>query len=342
MNEKDTRIISSIEIEEDKKDFTHRPSRLDAFLGQEDLKEILSIHIHAAKERGESLDHVLLSGPPGLGKTTLSHIIANELGVNIKSIAAPVLEKTGEIAAHLTSLEDGDVFFIDEIHRLKRNLEEVLYGAMEDFKLDIIIGQGAGAKSVKINLPRFTLVGATTRAGKLTAPLRNRFGINFNIDLYDETILSKIALRYAYNLGVQIDEESSLEIAKRSRGTPRVVNMFVRKIRDWAQTKGQGIIDLDITKIAFETLGVDENGLTPEDRKLLKAIIDHYEGGPVGLKTLSITLNESDDTIEDVYEPYLIQKGLLMHTRVGRVVTANTYRYFGLTPKKKDDEPMLF
>jgi len=334
MNDED-RIISSDQLSTDEiPDYAFRPNRIEDFVGQKKLKDNLKIYIKAAKKREEPLDHILLHGPPGLGKTTLANIIANEMGVNIKSIQAPVLEKTGDIAAHLSSLKEHDVFFIDEIHRLRVTVEEILYSAMEDFKIDIVIGQGIGAKSVKIPLPRFTLVGATTKAGLLTPPLYGRFGIVHRLDLYDENLLKSVVLRTAQLMGIVIEDKSALEIAKRSRGTPRVVNRIMRRVRDFAEIEGNGEITLNIAKLALEKLEIDDNGLDIMDRRLLLAIIEKYQGGPVGLDTLAVSIGESTDTIEDIYEPFLIQKGFIMRTPRGRVATSTCYSYFGYTKKE--------
>ncbi len=334
------RVFSRKKKAEDQIDYTFRPRTLSQFIGQDKIKENLKVYIEAAKSRNEPLDHILFYGPPGLGKTTLAHVIAKEMGVNVKAIQAPMLEKTGDIAAYLTGLSQFDIFFIDEIHRLRVAIEEVLYSAMEDFKLDIIIGQGAGAKSVKINLPRFTLIGATTKAGLLTAPLRTRFGIVDRLELYEPEILKEIVLRSAKLMKLDIDDDSASEIALRSRGTPRVVNRIMRRIRDFAQVIGNGIVSIDITKSALNKLDIDEIGLDAMDRRLLKTIIDHYNGGPVGVETLAVSVGETIDTIEDVYEPYLIQQGFIKRTPRGRVTTSKCYEYFGLT--NPSDQNSLF
>ncbi|MDH4128567.1 MAG: Holliday junction branch migration DNA helicase RuvB [Spirochaetota bacterium] len=336
---KKERIVSSESIsQEEINDYALRPRFLDQFIGQKKLKDNLKVFIEAAKKRNESLDHLLLHGPPGLGKTTLAHIIANEIGSNIKTVQAPILEKTGDIAAHLTSLNDKDVFFIDEIHRLKVAIEELLYSAMEDFKLDIVIGQGAGAKCVKIPLPRFTLIGATTKAGLLTSPFYARFGITDRLDFYDDKLLKEVVLRSAKLMKIKIDDESAFEIARRSRGTPRVVNRIMRRIRDFAEVEGNGEININIAKSSLTKLDIDENGLDMMDRRLLNVIIEKYQGGPVGLETLAVTIGETTDTIEDVYEPFLIQKGFLVRTPRGRMVTPFCYQYFGI----KEKESFLF
>ncbi|KKM82965.1 hypothetical protein LCGC14_1314200 [marine sediment metagenome] len=306
-----------------------RPSHIDEFIGQDKLKDNLRIFIAAATKRGESLDHVLFHGPPGLGKTTLAHIIAKELGVNIKSTSGPVLEKQGDLAAILTNLAEGDIFFIDEIHRLPRVVEEVLYPAMEDYELDIIIGEGPNARVLKLSLPRFTLVGATTRTGLLTSPLRARFGVINRLEFYDPKDLKKIVLRSAGILGTEITDDAAHEIARRSRGTPRISNRLLRRIRDFAEVKGDGTIDLDIAISSLLALEVDEKGLDAMDSKLLRSIIEKFDGGPVGLDTLAASLSEERDTIEDVYEPFLLQLGFLDRTPRGRQATRLAYEHLG-------------
>ena len=329
MSSKD-RLISPESFPQDEShDYAYRPQGLKDFIGQDKLKDNLKVYIEAAKNRGESLDHILLHGPPGLGKTTLAHIIANEMGVGIKTIQAPALEKTGDIAAHLTDLSENSVFFIDEIHRLKVAIEELLYSAMEDFKLDIVIGQGAGAKSVRLPLPRFTLIGATTKAGLLTSPFYARFGIVDRLDFYEDELLKEVVIRTARLMKLFIDEDSALEVAKRSRGTPRVVNRIMRRLRDFAEVEGDGTITLDVAQNALQRLDIDSSGLDMMDRRLLILVMDQYGGGPVGLETLAVSMGETTDTIEDIYEPFLIQRGLLARTPRGRVVTAMCYRYFG-------------
>lgn len=314
-------------LPDDKEDLSLRPKSLKDFIGQETLKENLSIFIQAAKKREEALDHILIFGPPGLGKTTLAHICANELNVNIKSTAAPAIEKAGDLAAILTNLSAHDVLFIDEIHRLHPAIEEILYPAMEDNKLDIIIGQGPTARSIKIDLQPFTLIGATTRAGLITSPLRSRFGIVHRLNFYTTEDLKIIVARTAKILNIAIDKESLLEIAGRSRGTPRIANRLVRRVRDYAQVIGTGNIDHDITIHALEKLEVDNCGLDLMDRKLLESIIYKYNGGPVGLDTLSVSLGEDSETIEDVYEPFLIQIGFVQRTSRGRVATRLAYEH---------------
>ena len=308
-----------------------RPRTFSDFVGQEKIKENLKVFITATKQRNEPLDHVLFCGPPGLGKTTLAAIIANELTVNIRSTSGPVLERPGDLAAILTNLSDFDILFIDEIHRLPRIVEEVLYPAMEDYQLDIIIGQGPNARTLKLNLPKFTLIGATTRTGLLTSPLRDRFGVINRLEFYEPLELKKIVLRSAGILGIEIKDDASLEIAMRSRGTPRISNRLLRRIRDFAQVKGDGTINLKMTKESLLSLDVDEKGLDDVDRKLLTTIIEKFGGGPVGVDTLSAAMREDKETIEDVYEPYLLQEGFLERTPRGRLATKNAYRHLGIT-----------
>jgi len=306
-----------------------RPGSFEKFSGQGQIVENLKIFVKAAKLRGDPLDHVLLHGPPGLGKTTLSHIIANELGVGIKVTSGPVLDKPGDLAGLLTNLEPNDVLFIDEIHRLSPVIEEYLYSAMEDFKIDIMIETGPNARSVQITLNPFTLVGATTRSGLLTAPLRSRFGINTRLSYYDTEVLHQIVLRSAGIIGIGIDNEAAFEIARRSRGTPRIANLLLRRVRDFAQIKGNGFIDLKITNVALSALNVDKNGLDEMDIKILVTIIDKFKGGPVGLTTIATAVSDDAGTIEEVYEPFLIMEGYLMRTPRGREATEKAYRHLG-------------
>lgn len=307
-----------------------RPRSLDEFIGQDKIKENLKVFISATKMREEPLDHTLFFGPPGLGKTTLAVIIANELGVNIKTTTGPVLERQGDLAAILTNLSDKDILFIDEIHRLPRIVEEVLYSAMEDYKLDIIIGQGPNARTLKINLPRFTLIGATTRTGLLTSPLRDRFGVINRLEFYNTAQLKKIVIRSAHLLEVEIKDDAAFEIAKRSRGTPRIANRLLKRVRDFAQVKGDGIIDMTIAADSLNAMDVDILGLDEIDRKLLFTIIEKFGGGPAGVDAIAAALREDKETIEDVYEPYLLQEGLLERTSRGRLATRLAYEHLGL------------
>ncbi|HUI46200.1 MAG TPA: Holliday junction branch migration DNA helicase RuvB [Nitrospirota bacterium] len=318
-----------------------RPLHFDEFVGQERIKDNLHVYIEAAKARGEALDHVLFCGPPGLGKTTLANIIAHELGVNIKTTSGPVLERAGDLAAILTNLQERDVLFIDEIHRLNRVVEEILYPAMEDFQLDIIIGQGPGARSIKLELPPFTLVGATTRTGLLTSPLRDRFGIIDRLGFYNTDELRKIVQRSAGLLQTTIDSIAASEIARRSRGTPRIANRLLRRVRDFAQIQGDGTVTTEVVASSMERLEVDEKGFDHMDRKLLLAIMDKFEGGPVGLETLAAALNEEKDTIEEVYEPFLIQEGFLDRTPRGRQATRLAYEHFGRKRPVSTQEKLL-
>ena len=329
----DNRLLTPESLKEDSLDNTIRPQTLDEYIGQSENKENLSIFIKAAKMRGEPLDHVLLYGPPGLGKTTLAGIIANELGVNLKTTSGPAIEKSGDLAAVLSSLEEGDVLFIDEIHRIPRFIEEILYSAMEDYTLDIIVGADSSSRSIKIDLPPFTLVGATTRAGDLTSPLRDRFGITCKLNYYNQEELKNIALRTSKVLDCNIDLDAAEELAMRSRGTPRICNRLFRRVRDYALVMGDGKIDLSIARIALDKLRVDRLGLDDTDYHLLKSIIDKFNGGPVGIEAIASSIGEEQSTIEDVYEPYLLQIGLIKRTSRGRVVTEKAYEHLGLPIK---------
>jgi len=315
-----------------------RPTKLADYEGQPIVREQMEIFIGAAKARQEALDHTLIFGPPGLGKTTLANIMANELNVNIKSTSGPVLEKAGDLAAMLTNLEEGDVLFIDEIHRLSASVEEVLYPAMEDYQLDIMVGEGPAARSIKIDLPPFTLIGATTRAGLLTSPLRDRFGIVQRLEFYNVTDLTGIVTRSAAMLGVEIEDQGAKEIAMRSRGTPRIANRLLRRVRDFAEVKGTGVITQEMADMALNMLNVDTHGLDHMDRRLLLAMIEKFGGGPVGVDSLAAAISEERDTIEDVLEPYLIQQGFMMRTPRGRVVTDHAYTHFGLPLKEGSGE----
>lgn len=330
------RFVSALNREEDSyNELSLRPQRLKEYIGQEKVKEKLDIFIEAAKKRSEALDHVLLYGPPGLGKTTLANIIAKEMKGSLKITSGPAIERAGDLAAILTSLSDFDVLFIDEIHRLNRNVEEILYPAMEDYALDIVIGKGAAAKSIRLDLPKFTLIGATTRVGLLTAPLRDRFGVLCPMEFYNENELMEIIIRSADILETKITEQAAFEIGKRSRGTPRIANRLLKRVRDYSDVKGQGVVDLEIAKSALELLDVDKEGFDSIDNKILEAIIDNFNGGPVGLETLSYFIGEELDTIEDVYEPYLLQRGFILRTPRGRVATEKAFKHLNRVPGKK-------
>ena len=339
----DQRIISpqKCSFDEGDSDRNLRPPSLSEFTGQDDIKESLSIAIEAAKQRGDALDHCLFAGPPGLGKTTLSSIIAKEMGVNIHITSGPVLEKASDLAGLLTSLQENDILFIDEIHRLNRVVEEYLYPAMEDFRLDIMLDSGPAARSVNLPLKHFTLVGATTRTGLLTGPLRDRFGLSYRLELYDEKDLMQILMRSSKILGIELTQDAAQILGGRCRGTPRIANRILRRCRDVAQVRGSGVIDLEAAERTLQMLGIDSEGLDPMDRKILSMMIDKFDGGPVGLGTIGAALGEETDTLEEVYEPYLIQKGLLSRTKQGRVATSNAYRLLHKSmPSRKASEQM--
>ncbi|PKK94695.1 MAG: Holliday junction branch migration DNA helicase RuvB [Tenericutes bacterium HGW-Tenericutes-5] len=333
----DERIISNNLLIDDEVDVTLRPKTFNEYIGQKDVKEMVEIAVRAAKMRNESLDHVLLYGPPGLGKTTLAQVIANELGVNIKSLSGPTIERTGDLAAILTSLEPGDVLFIDEIHRLPKIVEEILYSSMEDYVIDIVVGKDSGAKSIRVDLAPFTLIGATTRFGDLTGPLRDRFGIVHKLEFYSDQELEIICQRTAKIYECQTEDQAIVELAKRSRGTPRIVNRLFRRVRDFADILSDGFITLDVTRTALSKLKIDDLGLDNKDREYLLGIIEKYHGGPVGLDTIATSISEDAGTLEDVYEPFLIQKGFISRTPRGRVVTEKAYRHL-----KKSYQGSLF
>ena len=336
MEDFDEKLLSARTLSaEDETERSLRPHRLDEYVGQENVKELLKVYIEAAKQRGDALDHVLLYGPPGLGKTTLANIIAAEMGVSIRITSGPALEKTGDIVALLTNLQEGDILFIDEIHRLSRTVEEVLYPAMEDFEFDIIIGKGPSARSIRFDLPRFTLIGATTRSGQLTSPFRDRFGVLFRLELYTVKELAQIVTRSADILGIKIEPQGAEEIASRSRGTPRIANRLLKRVRDFAQIMGDGTITKEIAQSALLKLNIDEIGLDNTDRNMLEAMIRSFGGGPVGLDTLAAMIGEEAITIEDVYEPYLMQLGFINRTPRGRVVTPAAYKHLGFDYPQK-------
>lgn len=342
MFERENEIVAgTFNTGEEELELSLRPQKLSQYIGQSKVKEVLNIFIESAKMRNQPLDHVLLSGPPGLGKTTLANIISNELGVNIRVTSGPAIERAGDLAAILTNLNENDVLFIDEIHRLNKTVEEIMYPALEDFALDIIIGKGPSARSIRLDLPKFTLIGATTRSGMLASPLRDRFGVMCNLDFYEPEDLREIVLRSAGIIDIQIDEKGADEIAKRSRGTPRIANRLLKRVRDYAIVKSKGVIDAATADKALKMLEIDETGLDKLDRRILNTIIDFYKGGPVGLDTLAASIGEEKGTIEDVYEPYLLQIGYLSRTPRGRIVSESGYRHVKKTRKKEDQINML-
>ena len=337
--DEENRIITTNETIEDKdSEYSLRPRVLDEYIGQKKAKENLKVFIEAAKQRGDALDHVLLYGPPGLGKTTLAGVIANEMGVNLRITSGPAIEKQGDLAALLTNLSQDDILFVDEIHRLSRSVEEILYPAMEDYALDIIIGKGPSARSIRLDLPQFTLIGATTRAGALAAPLRDRFGVISRLEMYTNEELATIVNRSAGILGIKIEPDGAAEIASRSRGTPRIANRLLKRVRDFAQVMSDGIITGELADMALSKLEIDKLGLDASDKRMIKTVIEHYDGGPVGLDTLAATIGEESDTIEDVYEPYLMQIGFINRTPRGRMVTKRAYDHFGIPYGRKKEE----
>lgn len=336
MDNEDRVIDSEINQEDRNMELSLRPKFLDQYIGQNKVKDEMQIYIKAAKKRDEALDHVLLYGPPGLGKTTLAFVIANEMQVHLKSTSGPAIEKAGDLVALLTELDPGDILFIDEVHRLSKPVEEVLYSAMEDFYIDIMVGEGQTSHAVHVPLPPFTLIGATTRAGQLSAPLRDRFGIVEHMQYYDTSDLDKIIQRSSLVFNTKINKEAALELACRSRGTPRVANRLLKRVRDFAEVKGEDVISLDTAKHALKQLGVDDEGLDQTDRKIISMMINSYNGGPVGIKSIAANIGEDTDTIEEVYEPYLLQKGFIIRTQRGRAVTKKAYLQLGLSPKTRD------